>query len=344
MVEEPMKMKKKDQISFDEQEAKRLQAEFDEEERLAREKDEANVALTEQWDDIQAKIKELMEIVPDEEEVAINAIPLATKPPTIYKVNVAEGVNAANEEVSIAELKMDDPDITMEEYVQPETERALKNAKVYNWDTTMYGKISSQHVNEVNWKIETSLSESDDEKYEIIYDNGLFSYKIFHVNDLKFGKDNDDDKIDIKQSLGDISIELLRDGISIDIVIVKQRVKVNQKACILELNKEIMKSTVLTTYTPYPSRKIQHIHLAYLGFRKKYRLNQGMLLDFQNMSDRKQTFNEGEDERSLDMSEDEIREDGFESDENDKNKHFMLENNQNGIESENVFEDDCEDD
>ncbi|GJU06415.1 hypothetical protein Tco_1122845 [Tanacetum coccineum] len=34
----------------------RLQAEFDEEERLAREKDEANVALTEEWDDIQAKV------------------------------------------------------------------------------------------------------------------------------------------------------------------------------------------------------------------------------------------------------------------------------------------------
>ncbi|GJU44309.1 hypothetical protein Tco_1201575 [Tanacetum coccineum] len=56
MVEEPLKMKKKDQISFDEQEAKRLQAEFDEEERLAREKDEANVILIEEWDDIQAKI------------------------------------------------------------------------------------------------------------------------------------------------------------------------------------------------------------------------------------------------------------------------------------------------
>ncbi|GJZ41602.1 hypothetical protein Tco_0588488 [Tanacetum coccineum] len=39
------------------EEAKRLQAEFDEEERLAREKDEANVALTEELDDIQAKIE-----------------------------------------------------------------------------------------------------------------------------------------------------------------------------------------------------------------------------------------------------------------------------------------------
>ncbi|GJU43461.1 putative ribonuclease H-like domain-containing protein [Tanacetum coccineum] len=57
MVEEPLQMKKKDQISFDEQEAIRLQAEFDEEVRLAREKDEANIALTEEWNDIQAKIE-----------------------------------------------------------------------------------------------------------------------------------------------------------------------------------------------------------------------------------------------------------------------------------------------
>ncbi|GJZ19470.1 hypothetical protein Tco_0556060 [Tanacetum coccineum] len=35
-----------------------------------------------------AKIKELMKIVPDEEEVAINAISLATKPPTIVDWNI----------------------------------------------------------------------------------------------------------------------------------------------------------------------------------------------------------------------------------------------------------------
>ncbi|GJX70634.1 putative ribonuclease H-like domain-containing protein [Tanacetum coccineum] len=61
MIEEPVKpMKKKDQISFDEETALKLQAEFDEEERLAREKaekeKEANIALIETWDDIQAKI------------------------------------------------------------------------------------------------------------------------------------------------------------------------------------------------------------------------------------------------------------------------------------------------
>ncbi|GKE08514.1 hypothetical protein Tco_1412065 [Tanacetum coccineum] len=49
-----------DQISFDEETALKLQAEFDEEERLAREnfkkEQEANIALIETWDDIQAKI------------------------------------------------------------------------------------------------------------------------------------------------------------------------------------------------------------------------------------------------------------------------------------------------
>ncbi|GKG49653.1 hypothetical protein Tco_0518427, partial [Tanacetum coccineum] len=56
MVEPEKPLKKKDQISFDEETAKRLQAEFDEEERIARAEeekiDEANIA----WDDIQEKV------------------------------------------------------------------------------------------------------------------------------------------------------------------------------------------------------------------------------------------------------------------------------------------------
>ncbi|GKC14451.1 hypothetical protein Tco_1011233, partial [Tanacetum coccineum] len=73
MVEpEPVKkMSKKDLLRLDEELAFKLQAkveanyqakrrlltEFDEEERIAREKDEANVALIEEWNDIQAKIE-----------------------------------------------------------------------------------------------------------------------------------------------------------------------------------------------------------------------------------------------------------------------------------------------
>ncbi|GJT75226.1 hypothetical protein Tco_1041951 [Tanacetum coccineum] len=53
-------VKKKDQILLDEQTALNLQVECDEEERLVREKaekeQEANIALIETWDDIQAKI------------------------------------------------------------------------------------------------------------------------------------------------------------------------------------------------------------------------------------------------------------------------------------------------
>ncbi|GJW16401.1 reverse transcriptase domain-containing protein [Tanacetum coccineum] len=57
-MKEPEKpLKKKDQIKFDEEEALRLKAKFDEEDRPAREKaqqvEEANIA----WDDIQAKFK-----------------------------------------------------------------------------------------------------------------------------------------------------------------------------------------------------------------------------------------------------------------------------------------------
>ena len=43
-----------------------------------------------------------------------------------------------------------------------------------------------------------------------------------------------------------------------------------------------------------------------------------------------------------DMSEDEISEDGLESEENDDIEHFMFENNQNGIESENDSEEGSE--
>nr|GEY40313.1 hypothetical protein [Tanacetum cinerariifolium] len=60
MVEEPLKMKKKDQILFDEEVARKLQEKIYEQERLvgerARQKEEANSALIKTWEDIQAKV------------------------------------------------------------------------------------------------------------------------------------------------------------------------------------------------------------------------------------------------------------------------------------------------
>ncbi|GJR79359.1 putative ribonuclease H-like domain-containing protein [Tanacetum coccineum] len=57
MIEDPLQMKKKDQISYDQQEVVRLQAEFDEEARIAREKEEANATLIAQWNDIQDTVE-----------------------------------------------------------------------------------------------------------------------------------------------------------------------------------------------------------------------------------------------------------------------------------------------
>ncbi|GKD10291.1 putative ribonuclease H-like domain-containing protein [Tanacetum coccineum] len=57
MVEKPLKMNNKDQVLFDEQEAIRLQAQFDKEERIAREKEEVNATLIAQWNNIQDKVE-----------------------------------------------------------------------------------------------------------------------------------------------------------------------------------------------------------------------------------------------------------------------------------------------
>nr|GFA32678.1 hypothetical protein [Tanacetum cinerariifolium] len=101
---------------------------------------------------------------------------------------------------------MDDPDITMEEYIRLETEKSLRKAIVYNDALTSELELSCEptlsphHIDKVNWKIEISLSDSDDENYIVIYDNDSFSYKIFNVDDLKLDMGNGDDKIDIRQS------------------------------------------------------------------------------------------------------------------------------------------------
>ncbi|GJW00800.1 hypothetical protein Tco_1556051 [Tanacetum coccineum] len=80
LIEPVNPMKKKDPIRLDEEAALKLQAEFDEEERLAREKaekeKEANIALIETWDDIQAKIYR------KEESILQRAEEKRNKPPT----------------------------------------------------------------------------------------------------------------------------------------------------------------------------------------------------------------------------------------------------------------------
>ncbi|GJU23829.1 hypothetical protein Tco_1157171 [Tanacetum coccineum] len=212
---------------------------------------------------------------------------------------------------------MDDPNITMEEYIRLEEEKARRHGKVYNWETATYGKIwfdedvhdlrsvetefpavvfnssltfeetpsckltvsplnnnkinfrisfdesddedytptvscfddldffndfeneflaiiyndaltskldfltkptvSPQHIDEFNLKDETSLSECDEEEQNVLNFNDLFPFNVIYPNDSKLDKDNDDDKVDIEHSLGDLSVKPLHDVINTDV-------------------------------------------------------------------------------------------------------------------------------
>ncbi|GJW91568.1 hypothetical protein Tco_0169121 [Tanacetum coccineum] len=127
---------------------------------------------------------------------------------------------------------MDDPNITMVEYIRLEEEKARRRGKVYNWETTTYGKIwydedvhdlrsveteflaivfNDSLTSEVTLTYEPTVSplndnkidfrilfdESDDEDYTVIYEKNSFSYKIISVNDLKTDSENDNDKVNM---------------------------------------------------------------------------------------------------------------------------------------------------
>ncbi|GJS00566.1 hypothetical protein Tco_0317074 [Tanacetum coccineum] len=191
---------------------------------------------------------------------------------------------------------MEDPNITVEEYIKLEDEKACRRGKVYNWETATYGKIwydddihdlrsvetefpaivfndeltsekalsceptvNSENdnekvnmpsfsspeptvsyfddldflkdfknefpasvyndaltsktdssigpieiphrINEFDLKTETSLSECDEKEQNAVYFNDLFPFNIIYPDDLKSDKDNDDNEIDIIQSL-----------------------------------------------------------------------------------------------------------------------------------------------
>ncbi|GJV17750.1 hypothetical protein Tco_1363073 [Tanacetum coccineum] len=127
---------------------------------------------------------------------------------------------------------MDDPNITMEEYIRLEEKKARRRGKVYNWETATYGKIwdnedihdlksvktefpaivfndtltskttllceptvSSLNNDEIDFRI--SFDEFDDKDCMVIFDKNSFSYKIISVNNLKTDSENDNDKVNM---------------------------------------------------------------------------------------------------------------------------------------------------
>ncbi|GKE17153.1 hypothetical protein Tco_1424730, partial [Tanacetum coccineum] len=90
---------------------------------------------------------------------------------------------------------IDNLNITMEEYIKLEEEKARKHGKVFNWETAKYGKICSLNNNEIDFTI--SIDESDDEDYTVVFDKNSFSYKIISTNDLKTDSENDNEKVNM---------------------------------------------------------------------------------------------------------------------------------------------------
>ncbi|GJV73029.1 hypothetical protein Tco_1493024 [Tanacetum coccineum] len=97
---------------------------------------------------------------------------------------------------------MDDPNITMEEYIRLEEEKAQKRRKVFNWETAEYGEFGetlsceptvSSLNDEIDFRI--SFDDSDDEDYTVVFDKISFSYKIISTNDLKTDSENDNEKV-----------------------------------------------------------------------------------------------------------------------------------------------------
>ncbi|GJT57691.1 hypothetical protein Tco_0992745 [Tanacetum coccineum] len=58
----------------------------------------------------------------------------------------------------------------------------------------------SHHIDELNLKTKTSLSECDEEEQDVLYLNDQFHFNVIYPYDLESDKDNDDNEIDIIQS------------------------------------------------------------------------------------------------------------------------------------------------
>ncbi|GJS73208.1 hypothetical protein Tco_0706049 [Tanacetum coccineum] len=90
---------------------------------------------------------------------------------------------------------MEDPNITMEEYIRLKEEKARQHGKVYNWETAKFGKICSLNNNEIDFRI--SFGKSGDEDYTVVFDKNSFSFKILSSNDLKTDSENDNEKVNM---------------------------------------------------------------------------------------------------------------------------------------------------
>ncbi|GKC77276.1 hypothetical protein Tco_1128050 [Tanacetum coccineum] len=80
---------------------------------------------------------------------------------------------------------MNDPNITMEEYIRLEEEKARRRGKVYNWETATYGKIwDNEDVHDLR-SVETELLLIFNDNFKHLKSYGLLSLKRIHRNSIQ---------------------------------------------------------------------------------------------------------------------------------------------------------------
>ncbi|GKC29047.1 hypothetical protein Tco_1036341, partial [Tanacetum coccineum] len=88
----------------------------------------------------------------------------------------------------------------------------LRSVKTKFQATVFNDELSSEKTQSYEPTVnETSLSEYDEVEQNVLYFNDLFPFNIMYPNNLKSGKDNNDNEIDIIQSSGDMAPLLPRD-------------------------------------------------------------------------------------------------------------------------------------
>ncbi|GJV41039.1 hypothetical protein Tco_1419479 [Tanacetum coccineum] len=103
-------------------------------------------------------------------------------------------VSFPNEAREFTFERMDDPNITMDEYIRLDEEKAQKRGETLSCEPTV-----SYLNDEIDFKI--SFDDSDDEDYTVIFNKNSFSYKIISTNDLKTDSENDNEKVNIPSFL-----------------------------------------------------------------------------------------------------------------------------------------------
>ncbi|GJS43437.1 hypothetical protein Tco_0568480 [Tanacetum coccineum] len=87
------------------------------------------------------------------------------------------------------------------------------DAQTSKFDFLTEPTVSPQHIDEFNLKDETSLSKCDEKEQNVLNFNDLFPFNVIYPNDSKSDKDNDDGKVDIKHSSGNLSVKPLPDTV-----------------------------------------------------------------------------------------------------------------------------------